>query len=79
MSDPGHLHARGGGGFGPPQWLLPLLVAASVVLAGLGAIGVLRTPDREKCEAVGGFWERTSGGRYGSARCVRPDGVGTYD
>lgn len=72
----------GGGGFSLPRWLLPLLVAASVVLAGLGALGMLPTPEREKCEAVGGYWERT--GRrvnryYGDARCVMPDGEGTYD
>jgi hypothetical protein len=79
MGDPGLLHDHGAGRFGPPRWLLPLLAAASVVLAGLVTMGVLRTPDREKCEAVGGFWERTSGGRYGSARCVMPDGAGTYD
>ena len=61
-------------GFAPPRWLLPLLATAGLMLAGFGAIGVLRFPEREKCEAVGGVWERTSSaGRYGSARCVMPE------
>lgn len=80
MDESGLSPDRGGGGFGPPRWLLPLLAAAGVVLAGFGAMGMLRFPEREKCEAVGGVWERTSsGGRFGSARCVMPDWAATYD
>lgn len=74
MEKPGLLSGDDRGGFGPPRWLLPLLAAAGLALAGLGASGALRLPEREKCEAVGGVWERTSsGGRYGGARCVMPD------
>lgn len=78
MGDPGFLRDHGGGVFGPPRWLLPLLVAASLVLAGLGALGVISTPKLEMCEAIGGHWERTSG-RYWGARCVMPDEAGSYD
>jgi len=78
MGDPGLLRDLGSGGFGPPRWLLPLLAAASMVLAGLGAAGALPMPEREKCEALGGYWKRTYG-RYGRMRCIMPDGGGTHD
>lgn len=79
MTKPRFLPDRGGRDLGPSLWLLPLLMGVGLGLSGFFASGGLCMPERKQCVAVGGYWERTSGIRYGSARCVMPDGAGTHD